>query len=55
MLMEVTCRCGWVCRGTEDEVIDQVRSHGRATHGVETTDEEIRAIWRRVDERAAGA
>ena len=55
MLMEVTCRCGWTCRGTEGEVIEQVQAHGRATHGVETTPDEVRAIWRPVDEQAAGA
>jgi predicted small metal-binding protein len=54
MLMEVTCRCGWRCRGTEDEVIEQVQAHGRTAHGVETTADEVRAIWRPVVEGAAG-
>jgi predicted small metal-binding protein len=50
MLMEVTCRCGWQCRGTENEVIDQVQAHGRSAHGVETTSDEIKAIWRPVED-----
>jgi hypothetical protein len=54
MLMEVTCRCGWRCRGTEDEVIAQVQAHGRSAHDVETTADEVRAIWRPVGTSAAG-
>jgi predicted small metal-binding protein len=46
--MEVTCRCGWRCRGTEAEVIKQVQAHGRSAHGLETSADEIRAIWRPV-------
>jgi predicted small metal-binding protein len=46
MQVEVTCRCGWRCRGTEDEVIRQVQEHGRAAHAVETSADEVRAIWR---------
>lgn len=52
MLVEVTCRCGWRCRGTEDEVIKQVQGHGRTAHGIETTPDEVRAIWRVVEEDA---
>jgi predicted small metal-binding protein len=54
MLVEVTCRCGWTCRGSEEDVIAQVQAHGRETHGVETTADEIRAIWRPVAGEAAG-
>jgi hypothetical protein len=53
MMMEVTCRCGWQCRGTEDEVIEQVQAHGRSTHNIETTADEVRAIWRPVEGDAA--
>jgi predicted small metal-binding protein len=53
MLVEVTCRCGWRCRGTEDEVIEQVQAHGRSAHGVETAADEVRAIWRPVEGDAA--
>jgi predicted small metal-binding protein len=41
---EVTCLCGWRCRGTEDEVVEQVIAHGREAHGVESSREEILAI-----------
>jgi len=43
-MKEVTCLCGWQCRGTEDEVVEQVIAHGREAHGVESTREEILAI-----------
>jgi uncharacterized protein DUF1059 len=55
MLVEVTCRCGWRCRGTEEEVIGQVRAHGRSAHGIETTADEVRAIWRVVGGDTAGS
>lgn len=43
-MKEVTCLCGWQCRGTEDEVVDQVIAHGRDVHGVESTRDEILTI-----------
>jgi len=43
-MKEVTCLCGWQCRGTEDEVVEQVIAHGRDVHGVESTRDEILAI-----------
>ena len=43
-MKEVTCICGWTCRGTEDEVVAQVIVHGREAHGIESTREEILAI-----------
>jgi len=43
-MREVTCLCGWQCRGTEDEVVEQVIAHGRDVHGVESTRDEILAI-----------
>jgi predicted small metal-binding protein len=43
-MKEVTCLCGWQCRGTEDEVVEQVIAHGREVHGVESTRDEILAI-----------
>jgi predicted small metal-binding protein len=43
-MKEVTCLCGWQCRGTEDEVVEQVQVHGREEHGIESTREEILAI-----------
>lgn len=43
-MKEVTCMCGWQCRGTDDEVVAQVQAHGREAHGTESTREEILAI-----------
>jgi predicted small metal-binding protein len=43
-MKEVTCICGWSCRGTEDEVVAQVIAHGREAHEVESTREEVLAI-----------
>jgi predicted small metal-binding protein len=43
-MKEVTCICGWQCRGTEDEVVAQVMAHGREAHGIESTREDILAI-----------
>jgi predicted small metal-binding protein len=43
-IREVTCQCGWRCRGTLDQVVEQVQAHGREAHGVEATREEILEI-----------
>ncbi len=43
-MIEVTCLCGWKCRGTEDEVIAKVQAHGLEVHGVAATREEILAL-----------
>jgi predicted small metal-binding protein len=53
MQMEVTCRCGWVTRGTRQEVISSVQAHGRTAHQQEITPAQVRAIWRTVE--AGGA
>ena len=52
MLMEVTCRCGWVTRGSKSEVVENVREHGRSAHRLQVTPDEVRAIWRAVSETA---
>ncbi len=54
-MKEVTCLCGWQCRGTEDEVVEQVIVHGRDVHGVESTRDEILAIAVDVPAPTAGA
>jgi predicted small metal-binding protein len=51
-MKEVTCLCGWQCRGTEDEVVFQVQAHGRDIHGIESTREEVLAIAVEVPFRA---
>ena len=43
-MKEVTCLCGWRCRGTEEEVIAQVQAHGLDVHGVAATREAILAL-----------
>ena len=43
MLLEVTCRCGWQARGTEDEVVDQLTRHAWEDHHVRKTRAEILA------------
>ena len=54
-MKEVTCLCGWQCRGTEDEVVEQVQAHGREVHGVDSTRDEILAIAVEVAAPAASA
>lgn len=41
MLIEVTCMCGFQARGTEDEVVDQIRDHGLVDHGEASSRETI--------------
>jgi Protein of unknown function (DUF1059) len=53
MQMEVTCRCGWVTRGTKQAVIESVQAHGRTAHQQQITPAQVRAIWRTVE--AGGA
>ena len=43
-MKEVTCVCGWRCRGTEDEIVEQVIAHGRDAHGIESTRDEVLAL-----------
>jgi predicted small metal-binding protein len=53
MLMEVTCRCGWTIRGSEADVIAGLQEHARSTHDRELSADEVRAVWRAVDDPAA--
>lgn len=48
--MEVTCRCGWITRGTKSEVIANIQAHGKSEHQLDVTPEEVRAVWRVVDD-----
>jgi len=43
MLLEVTCTCGWVARGTEDEIVDQFMEHAWIDHNLRLTREAILA------------
>lgn len=51
-MKEVTCICGWRCRGTEDEVVSQVQAHGREAHQIESTREEILVLAQDVPDAA---
>jgi hypothetical protein len=55
-LMEVTCRCGWVTRGSKSEVIASIQAHGKSEHQLDVTAAEVRAVWRvvEVDSGSAG-
>jgi predicted small metal-binding protein len=52
MLMEVTCRCGWMIRGSQDDVIAGLQEHARSAHDRELGADEVRAVWREVEEPA---
>ena len=52
MQMEVTCRCGWITRGTKSGVIKAIQEHAQAEHNLEVTPAQIRAIWRVVEDEA---
>lgn len=53
MLMEVTCRCGWVIRGSKSSIIAGVQEHGRTAHQQELTPAQVRAVWRVADGSSA--
>ena len=53
MLLEVTCRCGWAVRGSEDDVISGIQVHARSEHELNITPDEIRAMWRVVEDGPA--
>lgn len=40
-MIEVTCMCGYVARGTEDEVVQLIQEHGLADHGAVSPREKI--------------
>lgn len=50
MLMEVTCRCGWSTQGSETEVIASIQAHAKADHNLQLTADDVRAVWRVVEE-----
>jgi hypothetical protein len=55
MLMEVTCRCGWITRGSKAEVIRNIQAHGKSEHQLDVTPAQVRAIWRIVEEMPGAA
>ncbi len=50
MQMEVTCRCGWVTRGSRSSVIKAIQEHAKTEHDLTVTTDEIRAVWRVVED-----
>jgi len=49
VLLEVTCRCGWAARGSENEVIADLQRHAKVDHDVDLTPDDVRKRWRVVD------
>ncbi|MEX0991192.1 MAG: DUF1059 domain-containing protein [Actinomycetota bacterium] len=42
-MIEVTCMCGFMVRGTEDQVVSAIKAHGVSDHGQESSREDILA------------
>jgi predicted small metal-binding protein len=49
MEFEITCDCGWSCRGSEEEVVAATISHGQSTHQIELSPEQAREAARPVE------
>jgi hypothetical protein len=52
MLMEVTCRCGWITRGSRAAVIRAIQEHARTEHHLIVTPKQVRDVWRVVEDDA---
>jgi hypothetical protein len=52
MLMEVTCRCGWITRGTKSGVIKAIQEHAKSEHNLMVSPNEVRSVWRVVEDDA---
>ena len=46
MTKVITCPCGVVLRGEEEELVQQAQRHAREAHGMELTTEQARAMAR---------
>jgi len=46
MIKEVQCECGFYARGTEEQLIPVVQAHGKVTHGMDVTTEQVIAQLR---------
>lgn len=42
--IRLRCACGWETSGTEDQVVDATQEHGRRTHNMAPTREEVLAM-----------
>ena len=47
--IEVTCECGFVSRGSEEEVIAETQAHGRDAHDMDVSHETVLAMSRAAD------
>ena len=45
----IECECGWSFRGSEEELLEAARAHGREVHDMELSSDQILAIARPVD------
>jgi predicted small metal-binding protein len=43
-ILKLTCACGWVTSGREEEVVAAAQQHGRMLHNMETSREEVLAL-----------
>jgi predicted small metal-binding protein len=44
MLKEIVCDCGWIARGSEDELVVAAQEHGRTAHAMVPTREQVLAV-----------
>jgi predicted small metal-binding protein len=44
MIKQIVCDCGWTARGTEDELVEAAQAHGRQSHGLVPTREQVLAV-----------
>ena len=40
-MIQVTCMCGFMARGTQDQVVVAIKAHGLSDHGQESSRESI--------------
>ena len=42
--LRLRCACGWETEGTEDELVEATREHGKRLHNMEPTREQVLAM-----------
>ena len=45
----IECDCGWRFQGSDEDLIEACRAHGRDVHDMDLTDEQILAVARPAD------
>ncbi len=43
-MLRLRCACGWETEGTEDQLVEATREHGKALHNMEPTREQVLAM-----------